>query len=471
MIAGRLQATFSGSLGGTFRPPIALASGPVSTVFGGLEEDLYQDALVRRRRQQQREEEALAQQRECAKPKISSQSRAICKDLLAREIHQAFATCGGIAAVQDGCEVQAILRSRLSLVFECMGFLSGGEGEEAFLAQLALLLDKEKNGIIGSRRLLSFVLRAIDRHESQAKAPGTPCRNRPAVSTEEECFDQLEQRLLRSFGRLLTNRLHRPRSSSRGLAAAVFPPRSHRSEGTPRRGRSPSPRSDARPEPMEGGHPGATPVTSAQRLRRRSEASAIAAKRCHLLYQQAVFASKEADELQEEVKELKLLQEMRECTFHPKILPSSRGSSPREQPRNFDMAIARMRCATRRREEQQEELMHVPVGENYARLRRLGAKPFSCYYKERTAVNRAPLVYVDVNVGKGKTGRIGVHEGDNLRELAWNFAKAFQLGAEMRQRLEVLLQQAVEAVDEPVITPGCPAAPMPCSQSPHAASR
>ena len=41
------------------------------------------------------------------------------------------------------------------------------------------------------------------------------------------------------------------------------------------------------------------------------------------------------------------------------------------------------------------------------------------------------LLYVDVNVTPTKTGRIGIHVGDDIRELARNFCKAFQLGRPM----------------------------------------
>ena len=35
------------------------------------------------------------------------------------------------------------------------------------------------------------------------------------------------------------------------------------------------------------------------------------------------------------------------------------------------------------------------------------------------------LMYVDVNVTPTKTGRIGIHVGDDIREVARNFSKAF----------------------------------------------
>jgi len=48
-------------------------------------------------------------------------------------------------------------------------------------------------------------------------------------------------------------------------------------------------------------------------------------------------------------------------------------------------------------------------------------------------------VYVDVNVGPGKTGRIGIHKGDDPKVLAKNFARTYSLNATMKESLEKLL--------------------------------
>lgn len=166
--------------------------------------------------------------------------------------------------------------------------------------------------------------------------------------------------------------------------------------------------------------------------------------RCHLLYHQAIFASRESAQLEEEIKILKQKEEMRECTFRPKLLPSRRTSSPIPQPRNFETTVARMRSAHRQRVKEYEESNHIPCGENYERLRRLGMQPFSSYFKDKASARQPPLMYVDVNVGRGRTGRIAVREGDNLRMLSWNFARVFQLDREAVHKLEEMLQQAYE---------------------------
>jgi hypothetical protein len=51
------------------------------------------------------------------------------------------------------------------------------------------------------------------------------------------------------------------------------------------------------------------------------------------------------------------------------------------------------------------------------------------------------LLYVDVNISPSKTGRIGIYEGDDLRQLAKNFCKAFQLNRDMMKALVKLLRK------------------------------
>ena len=46
-------------------------------------------------------------------------------------------------------------------------------------------------------------------------------------------------------------------------------------------------------------------------------------------------------------------------------------------------------------------------------------------FLENERKKRKLLMYVDVNITPTKTGRIGIYEGDDLKELARNFSKAF----------------------------------------------
>mmetsp|Transcript_48538 Transcript_48538/g.113644 ORF Transcript_48538/g.113644 Transcript_48538/m.113644 type:complete len:426 (+) Transcript_48538:30-1307(+) len=199
--------------------------------------------------------------------------------------------------------------------------------------------------------------------------------------------------------------------------------------------------------------------------------------RCQLLYHQATSAMRASAAIEQEMQAQKLADELKECTFQPRLVsrrcipravtessprrvagahkrPSS--GSPRRhesstrcttptKPRNFDSSVARMRCARKQKEELALAMEHVPCGENYERLRRMPVEPFSCFYRPRSA-RTAPLMYVDVNVGNGRTGRIGVHSGDDLHVLAENFAKVFQLDRRMVVQLEKLMRDACASI-------------------------
>jgi hypothetical protein len=52
-----------------------------------------------------------------------------------------------------------------------------------------------------------------------------------------------------------------------------------------------------------------------------------------------------------------------------------------------------------------------------------------------------PLLYMDVNLGPGRTGRIGIHEGDDPKVLAKNFATSYRLDDVLAKRLEELIRE------------------------------
>jgi hypothetical protein len=105
-----------------------------------------------------------------------------------------------------------------------------------------------------------------------------------------------------------------------------------------------------------------------------------------------------------------------------------------------------MRNAYQQKVQRLEENEHIPCGENYERLRRLGMQPFSFYWKDKArALHQRPLMYIDVNVGNGRSGRISVREGDDLHVLSRNFARKYHLDREKAIELEELLRQAYYA--------------------------
>lgn len=61
---------------------------------------------------------------------------------------------------------------------------------------------------------------------------------------------------------------------------------------------------------------------------------------------------------------------------------------------------------------------------------------------------RKLLMYVDVNITPTKTGRIGIYEGDDVRDLAKNFQRAFQLNGQMLHLLTLQLETHLRAYKE-----------------------
>jgi len=395
----------------------------------GFDDALYREAEARRQRQHRREEEVWAQAQRQAKPKLGRTSRALCQGRLERELQDAFDGAGG--------QADSIALDLLPDVLAGLGLIGGGaDGEDAFCSRLGLLLDKEKCGLVSFDRLLAFLCRALDLDDQELSRS-------PHPSLEEECFDHLEQQLSKAFGRLLSNRLSRPKVAERERRAASATSAVERPQ-TPPRSFSPTRGPFAGPPTQAWATPRALTQSRPSSAPRSRGAEATAISRCHLLYHQAIFASRESAKLEENIKALKEKEETRECTFKPKLLPTRRGSSPMPQPRNFDATIARMRSAQQKRDEHQKEREHISRGENYERLRRRGTQPFSVALRDRVPARPPPLMYIDVNVGRGRTGRIAVHEGDDFRLVSRNFARTFQLDSETARRLEDMLRQAYE---------------------------
>ena len=134
--------------------------------------------------------------------------------------------------------------------------------------------------------------------------------------------------------------------------------------------------------------------------------------------------------------------ELEQCTFHPVINKSS-VLKPSSVPRDYQNFINGRREAFQKREEQRKRLEHVPRGENYDKVKQLKVKPFSFLQREKE--KKSVLLYVDVHVAPGRTGRIAIHENDNPKELAQSFCQVYHLGDEMRATLEQLLVQQLEA--------------------------
>ena len=143
--------------------------------------------------------------------------------------------------------------------------------------------------------------------------------------------------------------------------------------------------------------------------------------------------------------------EVAECTFKPtletgKYRPRREVSSAREsalRPPGYTQAVQRLRRVGEEKEQADEE------AEREARRRAANAgkppKPFNLQTEAR-GERRHPLLYMDVNLGPGRTGRIGLHGDDDPPSLAANFARAYGLDAAMQLKLEGLIERYLKEV-------------------------
>ncbi|CEL97087.1 unnamed protein product [Vitrella brassicaformis CCMP3155] len=166
------------------------------------------------------------------------------------------------------------------------------------------------------------------------------------------------------------------------------------------------------------------------------------------LYYEGLLAQQEVERVHREAVAMREEREVRQCTFAPRVNATSHAIAmrnkvmrPKSTPRSFSETIQRMREANQLRENERLSLIRVPRGENYERLRASGFAPFS--FDDGTARNyrqkRRLLLHVDVQLGHGKQGRIGIHEGDDPKTLARNFSRAYHLDPDTRTRLHQLL--------------------------------
>lgn len=124
---------------------------------------------------------------------------------------------------------------------------------------------------------------------------------------------------------------------------------------------------------------------------------------------------REKEEINKEEKELE------ECTFKPNVgVVKKPPSKPTDKiPKGYYEQIQRMRRITEEKRIQEEKQKKKEVGENYEKLKQMAIKPPSFLDAERK--KKKLLMYVDVNITPTKTGRIGIYEGDKVKDLARNF--------------------------------------------------
>jgi hypothetical protein len=81
--------------------------------------------------------------------------------------------------------------------------------------------------------------------------------------------------------------------------------------------------------------------------------------------------------------------------------------------------VNRMRKANEEKRSIEEKLQKKAIGEQYDRVKLMNSKPPNFVLGER--VKRKLLMYIDVNITPTRNGRIGIYEGDDVKDLAKNF--------------------------------------------------
>ncbi|KAF8286610.1 hypothetical protein TcBrA4_0025610 [Trypanosoma cruzi] len=120
-----------------------------------------------------------------------------------------------------------------------------------------------------------------------------------------------------------------------------------------------------------------------------------------------------------------------------------RNPSPLPIAMGFDKAVQRMLEARKKARPKFEEMLRASTEESHKPLQPTVVEPFSLQAEARHLhrEQQKPVLYVDVDLPSGKTGRIGVHRGDEAADLAKRFGDAYGLNEELRQRLELLLSE------------------------------
>eukprot|EP00736_Rhodelphis_marinus_P004087 Rmarinus@m.14424 len=139
----------------------------------------------------------------------------------------------------------------------------------------------------------------------------------------------------------------------------------------------------------------------------------------------------------EEDKRLQEEAEFKSLPFKPVINKTVAKPDPNLQVRGFEQTVSRLKAGREQREAIARALGHLDDAANPAQANAATtnttttsgptvAKPPQLL--TRPPVRRPPpAIIMEVNLGKGKTGRIAIHEDDDPSVLAENFARTYQL--------------------------------------------
>jgi hypothetical protein len=122
--------------------------------------------------------------------------------------------------------------------------------------------------------------------------------------------------------------------------------------------------------------------------------------------------------------------------------------APTPTPRGYQEYVERLRKANEKEKFDYHSSLReglkvdVPDVVDY-KNKKTEFKPFSFQVESKKQKAR-PLLYMDVNMGPGRTGRIGIHEGDDADVLAKNFAQSYKLDEVLTTRLAELIKENIK---------------------------
>eukprot|EP00002_Diphylleia_rotans_P030561 TRINITY_DN6291_c0_g1_i2.p1 TRINITY_DN6291_c0_g1~~TRINITY_DN6291_c0_g1_i2.p1 ORF type:complete len:1526 (-),score=374.08 TRINITY_DN6291_c0_g1_i2:202-4449(-) len=122
-----------------------------------------------------------------------------------------------------------------------------------------------------------------------------------------------------------------------------------------------------------------------------------------------------------------------EYTFRPNINKSLTPKQPIHKPKGFDEKVERMRKF--KEEKALEEIEKQKRFETKKFSKQV--KPFNLSTGQK--VSKEPLMFIEVNLGPRRAGRIAIHDGDTPGELARKFASVYKISQDECVQLEEML--------------------------------
>ncbi|KAL0221243.1 hypothetical protein RCL1_001097 [Eukaryota sp. TZLM3-RCL] len=139
--------------------------------------------------------------------------------------------------------------------------------------------------------------------------------------------------------------------------------------------------------------------------------------------------------------------ELEECTFQPNLnkipVKTTKNHLSNRSQAALEATVNRLRKANEQRNERQKQENEPGYNDETWSRRNRQVKPFKFATEARSSARELnqPLLFMDVALGNGRTGRLAVHEGDDPDELALRFAQVYHLDDVLTQRLSLLVKE------------------------------